>query len=105
MVVEPCLEGHLLVARLRIPAERDEARGRQVSRHTQRSGLELRDGTLYFGQEMHEGEPACLMRANASGAGTPDCLDTGYWRYPAVGADDTSVFFIRDTEIVRLPRR
>jgi hypothetical protein len=43
------------------------------------------------------------MRMDASG-GAGACLDAGFWRYPAVRADASSVFFVRDTEIVRLPR-
>lgn len=68
-----------------------------------RPELELQGGTLYWTQDMQGGEPACLMRVDAGG-GAPACVDSGYWRYPAARADASSLFFVRDAEIVRLPR-
>jgi len=65
--------------------------------------LEVNGGFVYWTQDAHDGQPACVTRIDANG-GNAVCLDRGFWRYPAVRVDDTSVFLIRDTDIVRLAK-
>jgi probable HAF family extracellular repeat protein len=58
---------------------------------------------VYWTQQAESGKPACVARVGAQ-RGEPQCLDSGYWRYASVRVDEGAVYFIRDTEIVRLPK-
>jgi len=67
------------------------------------SDFDLNDGLAYWTEHQRLGQPGCVKRVAVTG-GSATCIDTGYWRYGSVHVDATSVFFIRDTEIVRIAK-
>ncbi|MBF5041875.1 hypothetical protein FGE12_05690 [Aggregicoccus sp. 17bor-14] len=66
-------------------------------------GLEASAGSLFWTQQPDGKKPGCVAHVSAKG-GTPACLDSGYWRYVSARADEHFVYFLRDLQIVRMPR-
>ena len=65
--------------------------------------IDANGGRVYWTQNPMDGYPGCLGRANLDGT-DGQCIDQGDHQYAGVRVDDTSVFFIRDGQILRLPR-
>jgi len=65
--------------------------------------IDANGGHVYWTQNPVDGYPGCLGRANLDGT-DGQCIDQGDHQYGGVRVDDTSVFFIRDGQILQLPR-
>ena len=61
-------------------------------------------GKVYFGQSAYGSFDGCLVRANPDGSDAT-CIDRGKHAYGTVKVDDSSVFFLRDGDVYRLPRQ
>jgi len=65
--------------------------------------VDISQGRVYWNQRQTTQYPGCLGSANLDGT-DGHCLDQGAYNYDAVRADDTHVYFIRDGDVLRLPR-
>ena len=65
--------------------------------------LDANQGVVYWNESPYDRFPGCLGRANPDGT-DGRCLDQGDHQYQGVRVDDAAVYFIRDGQILRLPK-